>query len=208
MKKISVSLCLLGAAVLSIVPFLESSAVAEVLKPSVAVQNVVEEVRTTVASNKDKLEASALDQELRNIIEPVFDFASMARSSLAQNWEKATPEQQTEFVELFSDLLARSYLKRIRDNVATSEFDLVEEKTKGKKAIVRTKVTYDKDQTATIDYRMRLKKDSWLVYDVIVENIGLVSNYRSEFASIVKKRKIEGLLSQLRDKKVGVKAGE
>ena len=175
---------------------------AEAEKPSETVKRVVEEVRTTVAANEGKVAAEALDEKLREVISPVFDFRSMARSSLAQNWNKATPEQQVEFVDLFSDLLARTYLKRIRDNVATSEFKLLKERTKGKKAIVNTEVTYDEDQTAAIEYRMRLKNDNWLVYDVKVENIGLVSNYRSEFAGIVKKDKIEGLLVRLREKKV------
>ena len=188
-----------------VVPAMASTTDAELLRPNKTIEEVVDAIRKTVQESEGKLTPEVIDDKLRELISPVFDFKSMARSSLAQNWQKATPEQQTEYVELFSDLLAQTYLKRIRDNIASSEFNLVEERIKGKKAIVRTKVNYDEDQTAAIDYRMRLKKSNWLVYDVIVENIGLVSNYRSEFAGIVKKEKIEGLLVRLREKKAGDK---
>lgn len=167
--------------------------------PAETISKVVEEVRATVKEKQEKLSNDALDAELRKLISPVFDWRTMARSCLAKHWKEATKEQQNEFVDLFSDLLATTYLKKIRENVATTDFKLNGEKIKGKKAIVKTSVMVD-DDDAAIDYRMRLKDSSWQVYDVIIENIGLVSNYRSEFAGIVKNEKIEGLLVKLREK--------
>ena len=195
MKKLAILIALFFAVLIAPLP-------AVALSPSETVNGVVVQVRNTIKEKEKKLPAAKLENELRGIISPVFDFRTMARSSLAAHWKDAKPEQQKEFVDLFSDLLAHTYLKRIRDNAVTSDFEILGEKRKGvKKAIVQTKVTYEKDQSATIDYRMRHKDDSWLVYDVIIENIGLVSNYRQEFDDIVKKEKIDGLLAKLREKK-------
>ena len=166
---------------------------------SETVKKTVDQVRQTVSESEGQVSADELDQKLRDIIAPVFDFREMSRRSLGANWKKATPEQQNEFVGLFSELLARNYLKKIRENVASSAFKLLGEKNKGKKALVQTMVEYG-DDTASIDYRMRQKDEGWRVYDVVVENIGLVSNYRSEFAGIVKKEKITGLIERLKSK--------
>lgn len=168
------------------------------------VRDVVEKVRSTVVSEQATTTPEALDKKLRDIISPVFDFKTMARSSLAQHWKSASPAEQEEFVALFSDLLAHTYLKRIRENAADSEIAIVgERKQTDDKFLVQTKVSYEKDQTAAIDYRLRRKDGSWLVYDVIIENIGLVSNYRQEFDGIVKKDNVSGLIAKLREKKAG-----
>lgn len=165
------------------------------------VETVVSDVRKTVLAKEDSVPAEELDEKLREIIAPVFDFKTMARSSLARHWKAASEEEQEEFVRLFSDLLAKTYLKRIRDNVAESEVTIADERTISKsKAVVKTIVEYEKSQAATIDYRMRKKDGDWLVYDVIIENIGLVSNYRQEFNGIVQREKVAGLIKRLREK--------
>jgi len=185
--------------------FLTNNAVADVVsKPlsaaGITVKATVESVRKTVIDGQS-LTAAVLDKKLRDIIAPVFDFREMSRRCLGANWKKGTPDQRKEFIELFSDMLARNYLKKIRENAKDSEFSLLSEKTNGKKAKVRTNVTYD-GQDVSIEYRLRNKKNAWRVYDVIIENIGLVSNYRSEFSGIVKNEKFDGLLRRLRAKKI------
>lgn len=169
---------------------------------SETVSSVVGQVRKVIVAEQKTLSPKELDKKLYGIIAPVFDFKTMARSSLAKHWKSTTASEQQEYVNLFSELLAQTYLKRIRENAAESGINVVGEKSRGKdKAIVQTKVTYDKDQTVTIDYRLRQKDGLWLVYDVIIENIGLVSNYRQEFDGIVKKEKVSGLIKKLREKK-------
>jgi phospholipid transport system substrate-binding protein len=167
---------------------------------SQVVSDVVATVKDTVSKERDKISAEQLDQKLRDIISPVFDFREMSRRSLAKHWKEANPQQQKEYVNLFSDLLAKSYLKKIRENVETSNFSIVKEQDAGAgRVVVRTQVEAD-GVPASIDYRMRQKENAWKVYDVIVENVGLVSNYRSEFAGIIGKEGIEGLLERLREK--------
>ena len=126
----------------------------------------------------------------------------MSKRCLGANWPKASPAEQEDFVTLFSDLLARNYLKQIRENAAQSEFTVGGGSQEAERALVRTKVKYDGDNIS-IDYRLLLEKGThWKVYDVIIENIGLVSNYRNEFANIIKKEGMSGLLAKLREKKL------
>jgi len=203
MKRTFLLLTLLFLGVFAGVSFAQSSPQASPqATPSEVVEAAVNKVRETVIARQGKISEKLLTKKLEKIIEPVFDFKEMSRRCLGVNWKKANPEQQKEFMELFSRMLSRNYLKKVRDNIADSKFTTVGGTTKRKKALVKTIVEHD-DQKFSINYRLRLKKDRWRVYDVIVENIGLVSNYRSEFAGIVRKEKMEGLLTRLRKKNEG-----
>ena len=196
MRNIAAILVVLLSPILAVDVRAEQGAAAKIIDTTVA------KVKQTVRENEGKMSPTALDDQLRVVIAPVFDFDTMAQSCLAQHWNEATPEQQKEFTTLFSGLLARTYLKKIRENAGDSAMTIIGDKTKGDRAIVKTAVKYDEDQTASIEYRMKQHGDTWRVYDVIIENIGLVSNYRSEFAGIVKSEKVEGLIKKLRDKKI------
>jgi len=167
---------------------------------SKVITETVNTVKTTIVENESKLSPQALDSKLRDIITPVFDFREMSRRSLAKHWKQANETQQKDFTNLFSDLLSRNYLKKIRENAGSSDFSVVgEQKAGNKRVVVKTKIDFD-GKDAAIHYRMRLKKDAWKVYDVIIENIGLVSNYRSEFSGIVQKDGIDGLIQKLKEK--------
>ena len=188
---------LLSISLLSVFAF---SSLAMALTPSETITSTVAEVKQVISTEKGKISPEELNQKLRQIIVPVFDFKAMARGSLAQHWKKATPEEQEEFTKLFGDLLGETYLKKIRDNIAESDLSIQSEKIKGKKAIVKTNISTG-DDAVNLDYRMRSKNDNWLIYDVVIENIGLVSNYRSEFTSIVKRSGVAGVIEKLKEKK-------
>lgn len=164
------------------------------------VAQTVEKVKVVVERESEGLSSEQVETELRDLLRPVFDFREMARRSLGANWKKGTPEQQAEFVDLFSDLLAKNYLKKIRENIRKGTFAVAGESEKGKKSLVKTTFTID-GEVFKIDYRLRQKKNRWMAYDVIIENIGLVTNYRNEFAGIIRKEKFDGLLVKLRAKK-------
>lgn len=200
-KRVSPFLLFVSVVSLSFFAFLPHCIAAEAeTAAGKTVKAAVEEVQKTVADSQGKISDTELDAKLREIIEPVFDFREMSRRSLGANWKKASEAQQKEFVELFSDLLAKNYLKKIRENAVDSGLEFAGEKTKGKKAMVKTTVLYNGD-TASINYRLREQSGAWKVYDVVIENIGLVSNYRSEFAGIVKKSGVSGLITKLKEKK-------
>lgn len=137
-------------------------------------------------------------KQLRELINPVFNFDEMARRSLGTNWTEATPEEQKEFTEVFSDLLARTYLSKI-ETVKPGMVKVTKESVDTKYATVETTVT-NKGDTFPLIYRLQNDSGVWRVFDVKIENIGLVANYRNEFAGIIRKEKISGLIQKLKDK--------
>ena len=170
-------------------------------KPSSAVMVRVDQMKVVYEQSKNRLTQEQLDKKLYEVVSPLFDFREMARRSLGAKWKQASEEQRIEFVDLFSDLLATNYIKKIRDNIEESTFTVAsEQSTSPKTSLVKTIVGYEGKKTS-IDYLMRLKNNAWKVYAVIIDNIGLVSNYRSQFGSIVDKNGISGLIQKLRDKK-------
>ncbi len=170
-------------------------------KPGEQVMATIDSVREEVSLDKGKLSTEMLDKKLIEVIAPRFDFREMSQRSLGPAWNKANAAEQTEFVDLFSELLARTYVHKIRNNIETTKITLADQKIQGTKAIVRTSVDDGKDQYS-IDYRLLLRDAEWQIYDVIVENVGLVTNYRNEFAGILQKEKFAGLLTRLREKKI------
>lgn len=166
--------------------------------PDKKVQDTIQKVKEIVQSQPNKGSA-VLDKKLRDVLFPLFDFKQMSRSSLGANWRTATPEEQAEFERLFSDLLARTYLKRIKSGVVESEIEVKNAAVDGDKATVKTLVKGDGDPIA-IDYRLQADGDNWRVYDVAVENVGLITNYREEFAEVVRENGMKALIEKLKAK--------
>jgi len=136
-------------------------------------------------------------EALRGEIRPVFDFDEMAKRSLGIHWRKRTPEEKEQFVRLFEELLENSYLGKI-ESYKGEEIRYVKETVDSPYAEVHTLVVTGKGQEIPIDYRMLLSGDRWRIYDVVIEGISLVNNYRSQFGSILQKSPYEDLVKKLR----------
>jgi phospholipid transport system substrate-binding protein len=136
--------------------------------------------------------------KLREVVTPRFDFEEMSKRSLGTNWNVITPEEQTQFVSLFSELLTKTYIARI-ESATKGTVAIGSETVELPKSYIKTMVTYKGDKFP-IDYKLMQQNGDWRVYDVLIENIGLVGNYRNEFAGIMKKDGIKGLLSMLQEK--------
>ena len=185
-----------------LIVFLSASLTASALptvKPSQSILTVVEDVKKTVTESEGKITDEALDAKLKSVIFPAFDFEMMSKMCLGANWPKATAEQQKQFVTLFSELLSRNYLKRIKENAKDSVFKIESENLKDDKASIRTTAT-NKDQVLKIEYRLDGSTAQWKIYDVIIESVGLVTNYRTEFSSTIRKDGFDGLIKSLNDK--------
>ncbi len=172
---------------------------AETKAPADEIRAVMDQVTSVVVEGKGKYGEEEIEKKLREIIMPVFNFEEMSKRSLGSNWAKATPDEQKEFIKLFGDLLGRTYLKRIRRNAETSSLAHVTESIEAGNAMVKTKVK-TADESIAIDYRFNQVDGRWRVYDVVVENVGLVSNYRNEFGTLVRRDGFPGLLKKLREK--------
>ena len=137
--------------------------------------------------------------ELNKAILPRFDFEEMAKRSLGAEWRRRTATEQKEFIRLFTDLLKDSYV----DSIESYRGDKVlyrRESQEGDYADVGTKVINERGEELTIDYRLNLDGSQWKVYDVVIENVSIVNNYRSQFARILSRSSFAALLQTIRDK--------
>jgi phospholipid transport system substrate-binding protein len=162
------------------------------------VRQTIDEVVKVAVSQKGASNKVSRRASLREIISSRFDFPEMSKRSLGAAWLKMSKAQQDEFVEVFSSLLARTYLERV-ETVEEKMVTIDSEKVSFPKALVKTSVHRDSD-VFPLDYRLHYKDGAWKVYDVIIENIGLVSNYRNEFSGIIRKDGIDGLIKRLKEK--------
>jgi len=138
-------------------------------------------------------------KKLREIVNKRFDFEEMAKRSLALNWSKRTPEEKKEFVTLFSDLLENTYVKKI-ERYENEKVAYLDERITGQHAVVRTKIIKAQEAEIPVEYRIFKATDKWEVYDIIVEGVSLVNNYRSQFSQIIRSSSYEELVKKLRNK--------
>lgn len=202
MKKIKVIAILAIVALVGIfsatTSFADNPVPAGVAAPRGEIEKTLNDILGIVESLPQDAQTSERRAKLRELINPRFDFNEMAQRSLGAMWKEITPEQQKEFVELFSNLLAKTYLSRI-ETVKRGMVKIKDESVDFPKAEVKTLVT-NKGDTFPINYKLLNRENNWRVYDVIIENIGLVANYRTEFAGIIRKDTFDGLLKMLREK--------
>jgi phospholipid transport system substrate-binding protein len=122
---------------------------------------------------------------------------------LAQDWKNFTPEQRKEFTEVFTDLLKNTYIDKIQSEFQNETIQfLTEEKVSDDKALVKTKVIRNGKIEIPMDYSMRHRDGAWKVYDVAIEGVSMVKNYRTQFKDILAKESPAQLITRLKDKVV------
>jgi phospholipid transport system substrate-binding protein len=137
---------------------------------------------------------------LRQILLPRFDFREMAKRSLGVHWRKRTREDRNEFVRLFTDFLEKVYLDRIESYNNGEKFIYANERIEGPNAEVRSKILTSKGGEFQINYKLHRVGEEWKIYDVVVENISLINNYRSQFNRIITKTSYDELISMMKQK--------
>ena len=137
--------------------------------------------------------------QLRQILFARFDFTEMARRALGANWRRRTPQEQDEFVRLFTDVLERAYAGII-ESYTDEKIIYVSERVDGTYADIASKILTAKGEEYSINYKAHLVSNEWKVYDVVAENISLVNNYRSQFNRVISHSSYEELISRLRNK--------
>ncbi len=147
-----------------------------------------------------ELQGHSLGREQRwasigRIINDRFDFRSMSQSVLATSWQEATTEEKRQFVEYFSQYLEDTYRTKI-ESYSDQRVEYLAEQVRKDRATVDTAVVTT-DKRIPISYRLKLTKGHWVAYDVVIEGISLVNNYRSTFSAIVKAGGMDGLLTDL-----------
>ena len=140
-------------------------------------------------------------ERLRQAVYQRFGFEEMSRRSLGRHWRELSDEQRQDFVGLFSDLLERSYVGKIESAGTGSRVEYTRETIDDEGfASVQSVVTNPLDSQIEVEYRL-LQRDAsqpWEVYDIVIEGVSLINNYRTQFNNIIHRTSYEGLVKQLR----------
>ncbi len=176
---------------------------AEMLAPDVLARSVTDEVVKILRTDKELTAGN--QKKVAEIIEtkvaPHFEFTSMTRLAMGRNWKQATPEQHRALSQEFRTLLVRTYttaFTQYKDQ--TIEYRPVKLAPGESDVVVKSLIKQPSGQPVSVDYRMEKTDTGWKVYDVKIEGISLVENYRNTFNSEVQRSGIDGLIKSLADK--------
>ena len=160
--------------------------------------------------NDPSLKTPGKENERKNtllkLIKERFDEEAFARRALGVHWKKRTKEEKQEFVEIFSDLLERTYLKKIDDylakagNFSGKNIAYLNETVKGRYVIVKTKVIVNDETQIPVLYLFTNKQGNWLAVDIAIEGVSLVKNYRAQFKEILANSSFAELIDKLKSK--------
>jgi len=178
-----------------------TASVAAALTPTETVKSRVDEALQSLSqtANPTADAAGRRRADIRRAADTLFDFPDMARRALGRHWTDRTPAEREEFTQLFTDLIARTYIGKI-DRYAGESIAYVGERVDGEEASVRSQVVTAKGSQIPVEYRMHRANDVWSAYDVLIENVSLVGTYRSQFDRVIKAESFENLLRRLREK--------
>ena len=138
-------------------------------------------------------------EAVRQVAEQVFDVTETARRALGQHWQQRTPAEQDEFVKLFANLLEQTYIARI-DEYGGEKLTYVSEQLDGDRGVVKARITTKNGTDVPVESRVLLKGNRWLIYDILIENLSLISNYRSQFDRVIRTASYAELVKRLQTK--------
>ncbi len=167
--------------------------------PTEQLKGSVDRVLKVLDDPELKKEGRAKDRRtaVRKIANEIFDFGETARRSLGRHWQSRTPAEREEFVRLFADLLELSYISKV-ELYGGEKIAYAGDSVDGEQATVRTRIVTRQGTEVPIDYRMLRKGDRWFVYDIIIEGVSLVANYRSQFNKIIQTSSYGELVRRLK----------
>jgi phospholipid transport system substrate-binding protein len=145
---------------------------------------------------------SERNRRIRQAVDERFDWEGISRRALARHWRKRTAEEKREFIGLFGRLLERTYRNKVSD-YSGEKVIYVGERVDGKYAVVSVKILTAKNEEISVDYRVRRRGQAWYVYDISIEGVSLVNNYRVQFNNIIRKSSYEALVERLEAKIAG-----
>ena len=141
-------------------------------------------------------------RRIRKAVDERFDWREMSKRTLAKYWKKRSDREKEEFIDLFGKLLERTYLDKV-EGYSGEKVLYVGERVDGKYGIVVVKIVTKKDTEILVKYKLKNKGSEWLVYDISIEGVSLINNYRKQFDSIMTRSSYEDLVKKLRTKVEG-----
>jgi len=136
---------------------------------------------------------------IRAAAEEIFDKEEMSMRTLARHWRERTPAEKKEFMELFEDLLEKTYIDRV-EGYSGEKVVYEGERVEGNYALVKVDIMTKQQTKIPVLYRLKKKKTGWLVYDLSIEGVSLVNNYRTQFNSIIMRSSFKDLIEKLKEK--------
>jgi len=173
--------------------------------PTEDVKKTVDEVVRIVSDKDLKKNIPKRRLALKKTISIIFDYGEMAKRSLGKHWNPRTPDEKIQFTELFATLLENSYADKI-ESYNNEKIVYIKDSLDGDYSEVKSKVVTAKRDEFTLDYRLIKKNGKWMVYDVVIEGVSLVSNYRSQFNRIITANGYPALVNKLQNKSNELKA--
>jgi phospholipid transport system substrate-binding protein len=144
---------------------------------------------------------------IRQVAAELFNFTEISQRSLGPHWRARTPAEREEFIELFGDLLEYAYISKI-EMYSGETIRYLGESVDGQQAVVKTRIVTKQGTEIPVDYRMMQNGSRWFVYDVNIEGVSLVSNYRSQFNAVIQRSGYRDLVAKLKAKQLERPASE
>jgi len=190
----------------SLVLILGAGKVAQASGITEGLKATIDQVINVVTDPQYKGDRSTRRTEMKRIIFPKFNFLEMGKRSLGnKHWNNIKPEERKAFIDVFGKLLENSYANKL-ENYSDEQINYLDEIVKGKYAMVKTEVVR-KDSTLSIDYKLIEGSNEWLIYDITVEGVSLIKNYRSQFGKVIHNDSFEVLMDKLNAKVKKLEAG-
>jgi phospholipid transport system substrate-binding protein len=172
-----------------------SQTMAQYSTPTESVQSMLDNVFGILRSPDFNLARDK--QRIDDAVSIAFDSNTIAQSALAANYREFSAEQRAEFETLFFNILKSTYIERL-DAYTDETVEITDEETDGNRGTVKSLV-YTTNSDIAVDYSLRQRTNGWFIYDIIVEDVSLLSSYRSTYRSIIRRSGVDGLLNDLRN---------
>ncbi|MCI5219839.1 MAG: ABC transporter substrate-binding protein [Candidatus Electrothrix sp. LOE2] len=175
--------------------------------PTAQLKPVVDKV-VSLLKDTEFRKRSVIDQSevIVKIVSERFDFHEMSKRVMGKQWRSLNPEQQDQFVVLFTKLLQYVYINQV-DGYLDKKIEFIDQRIRKDRAEVKT-LLVGEDKTIPVSYIMLLEKDSWMAYDIVVEGVSLIRNYMEQISTVLRDEKFPGLISMLEKKIKKMEAGE
>jgi len=174
------------------------------MSPDEVVRQTTDEILTRFMEDREALEKDSerLYEMVNEIVLPHFDMQRMARYVLGQHWSEASEEEQKAFAEEFKTQLVRTYATALFEYSGEQEIEYKPSRHEegDKQAVVKSEIVRDDGPSIPVEYRLIRNDDKWQVYDVAIENISTVQNYRAQYGAVANSRGVSGLIDALKEK--------
>jgi len=169
--------------------------------PDVAVKNTTEQIRALIRAHHDEYKAdqNKFYQAINEVVVPRFDVPFIAKLVLSKNYRAATPDQRTHFASAFKDMLLHSYANAMLDNYDSAKVDWMPARMSpdSTEAAVNSVVKRDNGQTYAIGFRVHAVDGDWKIYDITVENVSLVLNFKTQIDSEIKRTSLDDVIARM-----------